>query len=96
MIIGYKAKPEVNKKSRREFEQNWEAELFSSEFICKREPNFSYAISSYIQATLMKPFLTKYAGDIKAHFASEALLKFFKLSGSISRDKTIAEGAACQ
>ncbi|WP_275477286.1 RHS repeat-associated core domain-containing protein, partial [Leptospira interrogans] len=90
-IIGYKAKPEMKKKTKREFKENVEFEIFTAVIVCHQEPNFSYAISNYVQATLMKPFLAKYIGDIEAYSSSHALLNFFKLSGTISRDKSIAE-----
>ncbi|WP_232415505.1 RHS repeat domain-containing protein [Leptospira kirschneri] len=95
LIIGYKAKPTMEKKTKQEFKENVFAELLSADY-CHREPDFSFAIKTAVQATLMKPFLAKYIGDIEAHSSSHVLLNFFKLSGAISRDKSIAEGAACQ
>ncbi len=94
-IIGYKAKPTIEKKTKHEFKENVYAEFLSADY-CHREPDFSFAIKTAVQATLMKPILAKYIGDIEAYSSSHALLNFFKLSGTISRDKSIAEGAACQ
>ncbi|WP_235594503.1 RHS repeat domain-containing protein [Leptospira noguchii] len=95
LIIGYKAKPTMEKKTKLEFRENVYAELLSADY-CHREPDFSFAIKTAVQATLMKPILAKYIGDIEAHSSSHVLLNFFKLSGILTRDKSIAEGAACQ
>ncbi|WP_235590866.1 RHS repeat domain-containing protein, partial [Leptospira interrogans] len=95
LIIGYKAKPTMEKKIQNEFEQNVLVEFWTANQ-CNQTPDFSFAIKTAVQATLMKPILAKYIGDIEAYSSSHALLNFFKLSGTISRDKSIAEGAACQ
>nr|WP_232427423.1 hypothetical protein [Leptospira noguchii] len=94
-IIGYKAKPKMERKIRNEFVQNAFAEWISAGS-CQREADYSFAIKTAVQATLMKPFLAKYVGDIEAHSSSHVLLNFFKMSGILSRDKAIAEGAVCQ